>query len=565
MLSSLPSPCAVTTLFPTIFQPADGRFLCLDAIAAMAGFVAALRICPRQVMDNTMSKSTKRHYFILSIASLLAAGGSSQSIAGTGFAVTTTASQGPGSLRQAIIDANQVVGGSTIEFAIPASPPQNACPQVITLDTDLPDITASMTIDGYTQEQSTPSSNDYAFDAKLCIVLAAPDDIIVQNFLRVPQGSSAQLTVRGLAFDRFGLGGQGIVLNGGSHHRIEGSQFGGTLNGSGYVLGGGMTTIIEVAGSAADVTIGGDFPAQRNVISGAVLGIKLGALQSSGSTAVRNNLIGLDPSGTVDVNTSRGIQITGSGHVVDANVISTRDYGVMLAGPDSHDNSISRNWIGPHRCPGGAASNCANSMGYGVFVLSGAHDNSIGEPGGFGNVIAYHRKAGVSVISAGGGTVRNFVEENRIYSNGAVGNYLAIDLEANGPLDNDAGDADDGANRLQNFPVITQAQRPNASLVHVEGELETSDGSYLVEIYSAPFKHASGRGELVKWLDRVAVTATGGVGHFSIDVPASSLVGDYLSAVAINVSMGAVGDTSEPGPAVQLTPDPDLVFAYGFE
>ena len=63
------------------------------------------------------------------------------------FVVDTTADSGPGSLRQAILDANRVTGLTvTIDFAIPGAGVQTIAPL-----TPLPAITASVLIDGTTQ------------------------------------------------------------------------------------------------------------------------------------------------------------------------------------------------------------------------------------------------------------------------------------------------------------------------------------------------------------------------------------------------------------------------------
>jgi hypothetical protein len=63
------------------------------------------------------------------------------------FVVDTTADSGPGSLRQAILDANSVTGLTvTIDFAIPG-----ASVQTIEPITPLPPITASLLVDGTTQ------------------------------------------------------------------------------------------------------------------------------------------------------------------------------------------------------------------------------------------------------------------------------------------------------------------------------------------------------------------------------------------------------------------------------
>ena len=77
--------------------------------------------------------------------------------------VVNTLDSGPGSLRQAILDANAHAGPDDIEFAIPASTDPNLnVPESrgfdpvtqtwrITLQSALPAITDQVTIDGYTQ------------------------------------------------------------------------------------------------------------------------------------------------------------------------------------------------------------------------------------------------------------------------------------------------------------------------------------------------------------------------------------------------------------------------------
>jgi hypothetical protein len=80
------------------------------------------------------------------------------------FLVTNTSDSGPGSLRQAILDANNRPGPDDIEFAIPASTDPNLSVPVsgfdpvsqtwrITLQSALPTITDTVSIDGYTEAQ----------------------------------------------------------------------------------------------------------------------------------------------------------------------------------------------------------------------------------------------------------------------------------------------------------------------------------------------------------------------------------------------------------------------------
>ena len=84
---------------------------------------------------------------------------------GATFTVTTTADSGPGSLRQAILDANGNPGADTIAFAIPGSGVQ-------TLDVSSAlTITDPVTIDGYTQPGSSPNTDPQSDNAILLIDL----------------------------------------------------------------------------------------------------------------------------------------------------------------------------------------------------------------------------------------------------------------------------------------------------------------------------------------------------------------------------------------------------------
>src|SRR5207253_396761 len=65
---------------------------------------------------------------------------------GTDFSVTNTADAGPGSLRQAINDANSTVGPDTIRFNIPGAGLQTISPL-----SPLSNITDQVTIEGYSQ------------------------------------------------------------------------------------------------------------------------------------------------------------------------------------------------------------------------------------------------------------------------------------------------------------------------------------------------------------------------------------------------------------------------------
>src|SRR5690606_8939736 len=66
--------------------------------------------------------------------------------------VTSTASSGAGTLRQAILDSNLTVNAEVIEFDLGD---ESGCPYVISPSTRLPAVTSPLTIDGFSQPGSS--------------------------------------------------------------------------------------------------------------------------------------------------------------------------------------------------------------------------------------------------------------------------------------------------------------------------------------------------------------------------------------------------------------------------
>jgi hypothetical protein len=69
------------------------------------------------------------------------------------FVVLTPDDAGPGSLRQAILDANAAPGADAIAFDIPGAGVHTIAPL-----TNLPDVTDPVVIDGYTQPGASPNT-----------------------------------------------------------------------------------------------------------------------------------------------------------------------------------------------------------------------------------------------------------------------------------------------------------------------------------------------------------------------------------------------------------------------
>ncbi len=152
------------------------------------------------------------------------------------FSVTSTADSGAGSLRQAILDANRVVGGSTIDFAIPGSGVQHIAPE-----SPLPVIATPVFVDGYSQP-GYDRAPLIEIDGEL-----AP----VRDGLTITGSGS---TIRGLAITGF-AGGAAILIEGlgAGHNWIYGNQLG---QSAGSLAARANRYGVEVINGAHDNVIG---------------------------------------------------------------------------------------------------------------------------------------------------------------------------------------------------------------------------------------------------------------------------------------------------------------------
>ena len=209
------------------------------------------------------------------------------------FAVTTTADSGPGSLRQAILDANANPGADTIAFAIGATGSQ----QTIQPASALPIITGPVTIDGWSQGGAGYSG------PPLIELNGALAGSSVKG-LHITAGSS---TVRGLVINGFtGSFAAGIYLQTGGGNWIYGNYIGTNFAGDtrvanqrGIWIDGGSSS--NRIGTNAD---GVDDAAERNVISANVeQNIWIYQPATTGNL-IMGNYIGLNAAGTAAVGTN---------------------------------------------------------------------------------------------------------------------------------------------------------------------------------------------------------------------------------------------------------------------
>src|SRR5215475_398330 len=171
------------------------------------------------------------------------------------FVVTNTNNSGPGSLAQAILDANANPGADLITFNIPGSGVHTISPA-----SPLPTITDPVTIDGYTQPGASANSLAVGTNAVLQIELSgasanSPAGLVI---------SAGNSTIRGLVINRFNFNGIRIQTNGGNV--IAGNYIGTEPTGTASFAkpNNGIGVFINTPNN----TIGGSSSADRNVISG---------------------------------------------------------------------------------------------------------------------------------------------------------------------------------------------------------------------------------------------------------------------------------------------------------
>ncbi|MGH9941600.1 MAG: SBBP repeat-containing protein, partial [Pyrinomonadaceae bacterium] len=398
--------------------------------------------------------------------------------------VTNTNDSGPGSLRQAILDANEQPGTQTITFDI-----RSPGVQTITPTTTLPTITQPVVIDGYTQPGASPNTQANGSNAVLLIEINASSSGVG---LTINGGGS---TIRGLVINRAGSG-DGIIINSGGN-TVAGNFIGTGANGTTDL--GNAVHGVTINNSSSN-TIGGATPAERNVISGnGGSGILLSGNSATGNV-VSGNYIGTNAANTAGLpNSFDGVELS---------IASGNTIGGIGAGVGNILSFNGRN---------------------GITLFDGTTNNLIR-----GNVISGNNSDG---IEAPNGGVNNRIVLNSIHTN----TQLGIDLSGNGVTPNDTGDADAGPNNLQNFPVLTAATI-SGSTTTVTGTINSTASTALdIQFFSNPACDSSGNGEGQTFLGSTVVT-TDASGNTPINATLGAVAaGQVVTATATDAN----GNTSE--------------------
>jgi len=138
------------------------------------------------------------------------------------YTVTSTADSGPGTLRQAILDANANPGADVIEFMInsPGNLFEGIAPNtyaVIEVNTALPVITDAVYINGTTQTNTNSgsvASQSVGADNISLGTIAHPDVYIVPSASFVFPSNSTGVSGNGLSIDAAGVTIKGIAISG---------------------------------------------------------------------------------------------------------------------------------------------------------------------------------------------------------------------------------------------------------------------------------------------------------------------------------------------------------------
>lgn len=437
------------------------------------------------------------------------------------FVVTNTNDSGAGSLRQAILDANANANQNLIIFNIPVQGVQT-----ISLASALPSISTQIVIDGLSQQGASCSSPLIELDGTNAG--AGLDGLLL---------SAGNSTVQGLIINRFSGDGISLITNGGNTVRCNriGTNAAGNAD-----LGNGGNGILVSSSSGNTIS--------ENTISGNSLsGIRF---VTSSNNTVQGNIIGLSSDGLTRIGNSGGISFftSGTSNLIGGTTAATRNIisgntgaGISLRDAGITNNTIQGNYIGVNTA--GSGTNFGNTTDGIQIFLSSANNTIGGTNAGEGNLIAFNANRGVSLQSTAG--TGNRILRNSIHSNGTPTNFLGIDINADGVTANDAGDADTGANSLQNFPVISSADIFPGLGTIINGTINsTANTSLRIEFFTNPTCDALGNGEGETFLGFVDVT-TDASGNATINHTFSTeaTVGHALTATATRNA--APFDTSE--------------------
>jgi len=366
------------------------------------------------------------------------------------FAVINAEDSGPGSLRQAILDANATPEMNSIEFNI--SPGGH---QTIRTFSRLPTITRPVVIDGTSQPGYTSAPLiELTGDAGGLSITAGNStvrgmiinnvsrgidlevnggNVIVGNYLgtdftgRLALGDFEGVTIIGSANNRIGgttagernlISGNtdyGIRIQNANNNIVEGNLIGTDITGTSAIPN--QFQAVLISGGSNNV-IGGPNQGARNIISGNFRN----AIDITGNNnRVEGNFIGTDISGQSVLANAWGVTFSGTGNIIGGpdpgskNLISGNLYAA-ISSTSSQSTLIQGNWIGVD-----SSGSVALRNGNGID-LNGSNNTIGGTTPNARNLISGNSNYGI-VVSGGTGEL-------------IQGNFIGSDITGSVPLGN---------------------------------------------------------------------------------------------------------------------------------
>ncbi len=478
------------------------------------------------------------------------------------FTVTNTNDEGPGSLRQAILDANALAGSDIIVFAIPGNLPHR-----IAVASPLPAVTSPVLIDGYSQPGASANTLPTGWNAVIGIEIDC-NALNTASFGLQLATAGAGSSVRGLSIYNVrnvsirAEGDDSVVAGNVVGMRADGR----TPNTVGFAATsnrGAIAAYRTNANNGRRIRIGGPQPADRNLVGGNFNGISATSEGAKIEDAlIENNWIGLDGSAGAVVANGRGISLVNALRTtIRANVVVASGAGVDQIGPfvsqgqgliadaGTVETIIERNRFGVDPSGDGITT---GFIPFGVqsgldLRNSASIDVRVGNPNDptAGNIVGHARATNTYILA---NIQRVALSGNRLF-----GGTIGIDISpVEGPNSNDLLDADTGANGLQNHPELASATTAGAQTLIVGTLSSTPNTDYRVELFEATFCPANGRGHAQHYLGSVdATTHGGGDASISVNIPALA-AGRYVTATATD----PLGNTSEFGPCIEVQGGP---------
>ncbi|WP_284186858.1 cadherin domain-containing protein, partial [Zoogloea oryzae] len=335
-----------------------------------------------------------------------------------------------------------------------------------------------------------------------------------------------------------GNNGAGVLISdsGTNFNTIAGNYIGTNAAGN-AAIGNTQQGVLIDTGSGN--VIGGSVAGAGNVISG---NLDNGVVVTNGgvNNYVQGNIVGLDESGTtVIANGQEGVEVAagasgtwiGGATAATRNIIAGNTWqGIGVYGATTDGTVIRGNWIG-------VAADGTTARGnekQGILVIDATNTMIGGSSAGEGNIIANAGAGHQGVVISGASTGAVMIG-NSIYANSSLG----IDVGGDWITANDTGDADTGANNLQNTPVLTSAST-TGSAITITGTLNSVASTHFrIEFFANPTPDSSGYGEGQTYLGFVDVlTDASGNASFSPTITAAVPTGQVVTATATRLTSG---------------------------